>query len=40
MAYGLSASVLVSLQMANILDIRCERRTTVAVNVDFYCHIN
>jgi len=36
MAYGLSASVLVSLQTANILNICCECRTTFAVNADYY----
>jgi len=32
--------VLMSLQTADILNIRCECHTTFVVNVDFYSHIN
>ena len=37
---GVSASVLVSLQTADILNICCECCTAFAVNAEFYCHIN
>jgi len=37
---GVSASVLVSLQTENILNICCECCTAFAVNGEFYCHTN